>query len=736
MRRASAARSAASVMVWPALAAVAFAVHAQAQGVFASGAAPTPTAAQLAHGRAAYGDNCVSCHGANLNDGEFGPALKGESFRAHWSSQSPEALLTYIQTRMPPAGPGTLSTQTYADIEAYILQANGPGGAAAAAPQAVAPPPAPARAGPPEHAVTRVTHDAVYTATLAQRQAKLAAVSPVTDAMLRAPAEADWLVWRRTWQTHGFSPLRQINKANVAQLRQAWSWSLPVGENEIAPIVHDGVMFVVSGNAVQALDAANGDLLWQYIRPLPEELGNGRAWRVKAIAVYGEKVFSPTADGHLVALDVKSGKLVWDYQVYTPEQGDRRGQAEGVALHLDGGPIAARGKVFVGVSLGIANQKGGDYIVAVDAETGREAWRFNTVDQAPPGRDSWNGWPAEQRFGGGVWSAGSYDPDLNLVYFGIGNTYDSKLLLSPRADKGPWNAGLYTDTTVALDADTGRLRWHYQHMNRDVWDLDWVFEQTLLTLTVGGQPRNLVVTGGKIAMFDAVDRATGQYVFTRDLGLQNLVKGVDPKTGEKITDPALEPEPGKAKLLCPGSSGARSWPTTAFNPATKILYVPMIEACADYTYAPRSDAETAKGGIDMRFAPRNMPDTDGRFGRVQAINLETGKVVWTDRQRFPVSSSLLATAGGLVFEGFLDRRFQAYDEATGKVLWRTRVNASPSSSPITYSVGGRQYVALVTGGGGAFDSAGRGLAPEIDSPAGGNTVVVFSLPAPEDSDRR
>ncbi len=434
-----------------------------------------------------------------------------------------------------------------------------------------------------------------------------------------------------------------------------------------------------------------------------------------------------------MALAARTGKLLWDRQIFTTAQGARNGQAEGVALHLDGGPIVAKGKVVVGVSLGIANARGGCFIVALDAATGEEAWRFDTVAQpGQPGGDSWNGAPADQRYGAGVWTAGSYDPELNLVYFGTGNTYDTKTLLSPRQETGPWNYGLYTDSTLALDPDTGRLAWHFQHVHRDVWDLDWVFEQTLIDLPVDGRPRSLVVTGGKIALFDAMDRATGRFVFSRDLGVQNLVLSVDPRTGEKTINPALEPEPGKAKLLCPGSSGARSWPTTAYNPATHILYVPMIEDCADWTYQPRDAAATAAGGIDMRFVPRHMPDADGNFGRLEAINLATGQVVWTRRQRAAVASSMLATAGGIVFNGSVDRTFSAYDEMTGKVLWRARLNASPSSSPITYSVKGQQYVAVVTGGGGAFDAQGRGLNPEIDNPAGGTTLVVFKLPSADD----
>ncbi len=699
-------------------AAIAFAAAAQAQ------APQGVSAAQITRGQMAYAENCASCHGPNLANGEFAPALKGPAFDAHWPGASDQALLTFIQTRMPPAEPGGLPGETYADIVAYIRNPNGVIAPSAAA----APRPTPA-AGPPEHNPAFLgQRDAGYTAAMAARKAKLDALSAVTDAMLSHPADADWLIWRRTYQASGFSNLKQIDKANVARLGQAWSWSLPQSENEITPLVHDGVMFIESGDRVQALDAANGDLLWQYVRQLAPEMGAGRGTRIKTLAIYKDRLLVPTADEHLIALDIHSGKLVWDHEVVTSEQADRKGQPEGVALHMDGGPIVAHGKVVIGVSLGIVNARGGCFILALDPDSGREVWRFNTIARpGQPGGDSWNGAPVQERYGGGVWTSGSYDPERNLLFFGVGNTYDAGTLLLPQPRKGDSNDGLYTDSTLALDPDTGKLVWYFQHMNRDVWDMDWVFEQTLVTLPVDGKPRDLVVTGGKIAIFDAVDRATGQYVFSKDLGLQNLVSAIDPKTGHKAINPALEPESGKAKLLCPSSSGARSWPTTAFNPRTNILYVPMIESCSNYTWNARGPAEVAAGGSDMQFPPTPRPGADGNFGRLEAINLQTKKVVWTLRQRAPVASSMLATAGGLVFNGSLDRRFHAYDEMTGKLLWQVRLNASPSSSPVTYSVGGRQYVAVVTGGGGSFDAAGRGLTPEIDNPTGGTTVVAFKL---------
>ncbi|HXC60705.1 MAG TPA: PQQ-binding-like beta-propeller repeat protein, partial [Steroidobacteraceae bacterium] len=530
----------------------------------------------------------------------------------------------------------------------------------------------------------------------------------------------------------GFSPLRQIDRSNVKQLRMAWSWSLPDSMNEITPLVHDGVMFVYSGPVVQALDAASGELLWQYLRVLPDQYDNARASRVKTLALYEDRLIAPMVDGHVIALDIRSGRVIWDQVVLTPEQRATNGKAEGVALHLNGGPIVVRGMVIIGVSLGLENSPGGDFIVGLDANSGAERWRFHTIARpGQPGGDSWNDAPVNERYGGGAWTPGSYDPELDLVYFGIGNTYNAATLLEPRpgAKSVTRNDGLYTDATVALRPATGELVWHYQHQKRDVWDLDWVFEQSLVTVNLNGKPRKLVVTAGKTALFDALDAATGAYVFSRDMGMQNIVVAVDAKTGDKTVNPAVQPEAGKSKLICPSAFGARNWPATSINPETGLLYVAMTESCSDYTYAPRSAAETATGGSDMRFASRLPPGHDGQFGKLAAVDLKTQQVVWSQRQRMPPAGSTLVTATGLLFNGDLDRHFRAYDQKTGEVLWQTRLNAAPESSPITYAVNGRQYVAVVAGGGSAYGAGGRGLVPELRSPAAGVTLYIFELPA-------
>lgn len=574
--------------------------------------------------------------------------------------------------------------------------------------------------------VLPANHDARYTKAMKQRERLLDSITPVSDEVLRHPPDGDWLTWRRTYSSLGYSPLRQIDLENASKLREAWAWVLPASPNEITPLVHDGILFIKSANTVEALDGRTGDLLWQYVRHLPPSLHDGSSNIVKNLAIYQNMLYAPTADGHIVALNVKTGAVIWDHEVL--------GAAETAHhLRLDGGPIVARGKVIMGAS-GCNTYPGGCFIVGLNANDGSETWRFNTIARpGQPGGDSWNGAPVNQRFGGSVWTSGSYDPDLNLVYFGIGQTYDTATLLEPRGQSGDSNDGLYTDSTVALDPATGKLAWYYQHMNRDVWDLDWAFDQMLVTLPIHGKQTNLVVTGGKIMIFDAVDRASGEYEFSKDLGLQTLVSAIDPQTGKKIINPALEPEANVTKHFCPHSGGGRNWPATSYDPATKILYVPLYESCQDFTWVPRDPSQTAAGGSDMHFVLQPRPDSDGNIGRLEAVNLETKKEVWAYRQRAAMSSSTLVTAGGIVFAGSRDRRFRAFDAASGKILWQRTLNAALSSTPVTYSADGQQYVAVVAGNGGPV--AWPQLTPEIANPAGGTTLWVFRLPNAEDATR-
>ena len=364
--------------------------------------------------------------------------------------------------------------------------------------------------------------------------------------------------------------------------------------------------------------------------------------------------------------------------------------------------------------------------MALDVATGAEAWRFHTVAQpAEPGGDSWNGLPAQARAGAGIWTAGSYDPVLNLAYFGTSPAQNPGSLLSlvnqPGVSPGVSNDALYTDSTLAINPDTGKLVWHFQHMPNDQWGYDWAFERQLVRLPVNGATRTVVVTEGKQAVYDVLEADTGKYVSSGDLGVQNVVASIDPKTGSKILNSALIPRDGETTVVCPSTAGAKNWLPASYNPVSRILYTSLNESCMDVT--------ASAGGGPRRTSLRPAPGSDGKYGRLEAINLETKKVVWTDRQRAPASSGVLATAGGIIFLGAIDRVIKAFDDASGTVLWQTRLNDVPSSAPISYSVNGKQYVAVVTGNGGEQASTFPLLVPEIRNPPDrSSTLWVFALP--------
>ncbi|HTY93090.1 MAG TPA: PQQ-binding-like beta-propeller repeat protein [Steroidobacteraceae bacterium] len=675
----------------------------------------TFTAEQAALGKTLYAQQCGNCHGRNLSGSEFATPLNGNAFSLNWGGKSAGELFTFIHNRMPPAAPGSLQPAATANLMAYLLQVNGAKAgegslaADAAALAALRIPRNPISPAPPMMPLSPLSPPLpkVFVPN------PLDQISPVSDAMLRNPPPGDWLLWRRTYNDQGFSPLKQITRQNVEELHVSWAWTLPAGHNEATPLEHDGVLFVASfGDTVQALDAASGDLLWQYSRNLPTD---ARLQVHRNIAIYGEKLFVPTSDDHVVALDVKTGTVVWDVAV-----ADYR-----LGWQVTGGPIVARGKVLQGI---VGQSPGGGSIVALDALSGKEAWRFHTI--ARPGEfggESWNGLPVEKRSGASVWTAGSYDPQLNLAYFGVGQTYDTGPLLHPINKPGVTTDSLYTDSTLALNPETGKLVWHFQHVHNDQWDLDWAFEQQVMNLPVGGAPRKVVVTSGKMGIIEAMDAASGRYLYSQDLGIQNVVSAIDPATGEKSINPAVVVGDGKPHTICPHPGGGREWIATSYNPGTRVLYVPMVESCMDLIPAAPGERGNLSSGYNWTIRPR--PDSDGKYGRTEAVNLESKQVLWTDRQRAPGTTCLLATAGGVVFSGSFDRYLRAYDDTTGKHLWQVRMNDVPSSCPISYSVKGRQYVAVVVGNGGIESQTFSSIVPEIQSPQEhASSVWVFELP--------
>ena len=555
-----------------------------------------------------------------------------------------------------------------------------------------------------------------------QRAAVLSRLTPVTDTMLLSPPDGDWLHWRRTYNVHGFSPLKQINKTNVRSMHSAWSWSLSPSTTQVTPLVHEGVIFVYSaGDHVQALDGTNGEVLWWYDRPASPDAARGVPQVHRNIAIAGDKLFFASDDRHEVALDIKTGKVVWDHAF-----------ADGKDWRMTAGPMVVKGKVIQGTS---GCPSGGCPIIALDANTGQEAWRFYTVAKADqPDGNSWNGLPDDQRFGASVWLAGSYDPALNLVYFGTGNTYHWQELLKGGPNKTPQTNrdGLYVDSTLALNPDTGKLVWHYQHLPQDYWDLDFAFERTIATMPVNGKMRKLVCTTGKMVWTDCLDAATGEFVLSHDAGLQNIIKSYDPKTGRKTYNEEAIPDlTGRRRnLQCSAGYGDKNWPAGSFDARTGVVFTSLVEVCGESAptmFGPNEKAYTQ--GQETRIA-RYQPGSDGNIGRLDAVNWATGKTLWSTRQRASMTSAVVATAGGLIFAGDADRWFKAFDQATGKVLWQTRLNDVINAYPITYSVRGKQYVAVVTGccGNGRLMNMHQ-LTPEIVAPRGNASVLwVFEAP--------
>jgi len=565
--------------------------------------------------------------------------------------------------------------------------------------------------------------DAAYNVATQAREKLLQGLTPVDDAMRQNPAPGDWLNWRRTNDAYGRSPLKQIDRSNVSKLQLAWSWQLSQSSNETTPLVHNGVMFVVSGNRVQAFDASSGDVLWQYVRTLPATLNNGSGSINRSMGISGNKLFLATPDRHMIALNNKTGELLWDVPA-------AEGKAAEGNPNMTGGPLIVKDKVIIGLS-NCNRVRGGCYITAFNAETGKVDWRFNTIARTgEPGGDTWNGAPDDERFGGSVWTAATYDPELNMVYVGAAQTYNLSTLLAvrPGATGVSNNDALYTNTTLALDPETGKLIWHYQHFNGEVWDLDWVFERTLMTLRVDGKDRKVVATAGKLGIFDVLDRKTGEYLFSRDLGYQTLVKEIDKKTGRKIIDPKFTPVVNRTDIICPHPGGGRNWTASTYNPATRILYIPVIDSCMYYTWLKRTPEEIAAGGSDIRWQNYVPDNSDGNFGYVQAFDITTGKTLWKAKHRAVESAALLSTDGGVIFQGSRDRRFRALDEKNGATLWETRLPAQPSAYPVTYTANGKQYVAVTTGGGGPLDNGFISYTPELVTPTGGNTLMVFALP--------
>ncbi|HEY4077895.1 MAG TPA: PQQ-binding-like beta-propeller repeat protein [Rhizomicrobium sp.] len=678
------------------------------------------TDAQAKAGRAAYAASCGGCHQQNLSGSGEQPPLAGPSFMSSWGRRSIRDFYEDIRANMPYGRAGSLDAATYQNITAFILSANGAHSGSKAfdgsqtitissiadgqVPADIAKPPR--RAAGDEDASGRAP-------SLKLGQTLIGAIKnyrSVSDEMLVHPDPKDWLIYRGNYQAWSHSGLNQINENNVGQLQLKWSWAMNEGgENATGPTVHDGIMFLANtSNTVQALDAKTGELLWENrLGPVATRAYSA----LRSLAVYEDKVYINATDAKLYALDAKTGKLVWKTEIADSTKG----------FNETGGVIVAHGKVVVGLTL-CRGQIPHCFISAYDARTGKLAWKFTTIARkGEPGGDTWNDISDDMRAGGETWIAGTYDPDLNITYWG---TAQSKPWM--QASRRTGNAAtLYGNSTLALDVDTGKLKWYFSHAPGESFDLDEVFERVLID---HGDQKTLM-TIGKAGILWKLDRVTGKFLDAKQTVFQNVYSGINKKTGQLIFRPDVLTQKTNTWLsACPSAAGGHDWPPTSYDKAHDLMIIPLDQSCnlmLGHDVAQHTGVVQPEGEERVFF----MPGTDGNMGRLAAYRTADMKPVWSFQQRSPFLTGVLSTDGNVAFVGDYDRVFRAIQTTTGKTLWTVRLPTVVQGNPVSFSVDGKQYIAITTGlGGGSPFAKPSAMLGEVHHPDHGQAVYVFALP--------
>ena len=536
-----------------------------------------------------------------------------------------------------------------------------------------------------------------------------APLEPVShERLLTGTAEpADWLMYGGSYDNSRFSPLDDINRDNVGSLSLAWVFQTGVPyQFQASPIVADGILYVTAAyNHLYALDAATGDPVWKYDHPLPRDLriccGPGN----RGVAIAGDTVFMGTLDARLVALDRRTGEVVWNVAVDEHTAG----------FSVTAAPLVVRDTVVVGVAGGEYGIRG--YVDAYDVKTGQRQWRTYTVPaEGEPGAETWAG-DSWKHGGGPTWVTGAYDAEQDLVYWGVGN---------PAPD---WNGdgregdNLYTSSVLALDPETGQIKWHFQFTPHDIWDYDGNTGLLLVDVQRSGKTVKALAQPNRNGYLYVLDRATGEYLHgSQYVERLNWAKGLD-ETGRPIVNPEFVPTQDGGKLICPGAPGGQNGSyTAAYSPSAKLLFVPVIESCMEML---KAKATFIRGIPYWGGGPGKTQGDDGSsYGHLAAIDPTSGETKWRYIDDYPLMGGTLATAGGLVFTGNQYGYAMAFDDRSGAVLWKFQTGSTVRGQPITYKVGGRQYVAVPSGAGGLVVT----FVGENTAINKGSALAVFALP--------
>jgi alcohol dehydrogenase (cytochrome c) len=535
--------------------------------------------------------------------------------------------------------------------------------------------------------------------------------TPVTDAMLLNASKegSNWIMAGRDYAGTRYSPLRRINTRTVKKMVPVWSFSFgTLDAQNTTPLVVNGVMYVTSSHGkIFAVNARDGTMLWEHAHPLPDEVGKFMCCDLgnRGAAVYKDKVFYATPDSHVIALDRATGKVVWDVAIADWKK----------AYTMTVAPLIVKGKVIVGMS-------GAEYptrlwVEALDAENGSQAWRTYTIPGPGEfGHDTWGDTdPDAWKFGGGsTWITGSYDPKLDLLYWGVGNP-------NPDWDgMGRQGDNLYTNSTIAMNPDTGKIKFHYQYTPWDVWDYDGNNEPILADI----DGKRVWLHGDRNGFLYKIDRTNGKFIWGKEISKVNWATGFTAE-GRPIVNPAkVTNYEKKVTNVCPASEGGKWWNPMSYNPKLKMVVVPSREICVDLLAGPSERVE-GKYNLGIKEA-----DWHKGHGQLVAFDARTGEKKWTVNAPSPFTSGVLTTAGGLTFAGTPEGQFMAFDTNSGKQLWSYQTGSGIVGSPIAFAIDGRQYIAVPSGWGGWTGWAtwgGRGGAPHLKGNRKGGYVTVFAL---------